>query len=231
MRYVGTWVKSLALVLALVVLGPAQAALIVTITATGTIGSGDDFSGELTGAAGSSLTGQTVTLVQTLEAGPLASIDTVNDPSLSFFDVVSMSVTIGAGAPQLFAAAPGNGGASYGLDTASGLLDSQMTILLGTDALTSIVSVLDGLITQATPLHSFSLTGGFALTGSFFSADRSDDQGNTLWALLVNDSGMRSIVVDVRNDVPEPGGLVLVSLGLVVVWVGRARRRGVGGCN
>lgn len=229
MRTLGAWFRRLGLVLALLALGPAQAALIVRVTATGTISSGVDTSGELTGTPGSGLQGQTVSLVQTLTAGPGAAVDTVNDPSLSFFDLVSFSVTVGGGAQQLFVPAPGGGGASYGLDPANTLLDSQMTVLLGSDTLTSIVQVVDALIQQASPLQSYSFVGGFVGSGSFFSADRLDSGGAELWQFIVADTGIRSILVDVTNDVPEPSALLLVPLALVLTWGGRGRRQGVGG--
>ncbi|MFO1326006.1 MAG: hypothetical protein U1F56_01510 [Rubrivivax sp.] len=210
------------------VLGPAQATLIVKITASGTITSGDDNSGELTGAPGS-IAGQTVEVVQTLTAGPLATVDLVNDPSLSFFDLVSLSVTVGASGPRLFVPAAGDGASSHFIDSASTLLDSQMTMLLGTDTLTSIVHVVSGLITQASPLQSYSFVGGFASSGSFVSADRFDENGDALWQFLVADTGLRSILVEVTNDVPEPPALLLVPLALVLVRVGRGQRQGVGG--
>lgn len=224
MRSLGAWIRNWGLVLALCVGASAHAGLVVTISATGTITQGTDTSGELTGTAVTPLAGQQVTLVQTLEAGTGSLVDASSDPSSSIFDLVSLSVALGPGLPHVYVGGGTTGGATYGLDTGTTSLDSQLTILLGGDTLTSIVDVVSNLIDSASPTTPFTFTGSFG-AGSFVSADRTDDGGATLWMFEIASTGLRSVVVAVSNDVPEPGTAGLLVVAVLAHAGARVRRR------
>ncbi|MCC6990386.1 MAG: PEP-CTERM sorting domain-containing protein [Acidobacteria bacterium] len=224
----GTRFACLALSFGLLFGATARAAPVtVAITATGQITTGTD-DGSLSGAAGD-LADSIVTLVHTLAFDSVADVFP-GDPAFVVAPLVSVSIQVDAAPAVVFdTASPSSGVAIYSVGTLGGsgpaLVDSQATVVTA-DLRTllsqvAVQSTVDDFVGAADPLLGFAVLPPpvFAGSAGFGATLLADDSTTVLWNFLVEGLDVSSIAVVVRTlaEVPEPGTLAVLALGLLAL--------------
>ena len=217
MRQFGVWLLGLVVAAALLAAGSAQAALMITVTASGSVTQGDD-DGTLTGIPGS-LLNQSVTVSHTFEFSGTTTVDSVSDPATAIFvELVTIAVQVGGGPQLVFDSSSAGFVSGFGVySVGSGGLDSQTGVQLSGLVFSSIFS--DALLA-----NNLSQSFNVALTGNESFGASFNDGTDNLWFFLVDRDDVAAINVQVTGAVPEPGSMVLASLSLACVIVVRRRK-------
>lgn len=212
LRSLGAWVRTWGMLLALCLAWPAQAGLVLTVTASGKVVDGAD-SGALTGAAFSVPSDDvSITMTQVFEEGPGSTLGTgfgdFSLASVTFFVTIgsaqsTTSFTPGSGIVTVLAAATPNLGSFLASFTAlSGDLNANVSVessSILSDALTQSFSFSSG------DAGSSVISFGASYLGDYFRVDEG------------------RVTVEARNDVPEPSTVLLAAMALGVCRVRRVR--------
>lgn len=236
------WTASCVLAFTLVLssVSPAWGAIVITLTARGVVAVGDDNRGDLTGSAGTSLVGKSVTLVQTMEVTGSTDLSQANNPEVSFafFDKVRTAFSLDGGALVAFdSASSAFGGGLYALSTLdllaprSASIDSQQSLaLLNGDTLQAQLlasSALDDFIGSASLFQNFSLgtapPNGLMQMGADLSYLDALANSQSAWNFFVERLDSLDVVVSQGTALPEPTVLGLVAVGLAALWLSRGK--------
>ena len=232
-------VRMLALcgaLLGMALTGPALAAGVITMTATGTVTSGTDHDGSLTGTPGTNLSGLSVTLTQVFTVSPGTAYAMGPGFTSVAFDVVSSTVAIGALPALTFTEAGAVLASGIYTISAGGLgpfyVDGQVSIdLAGGQTFFSqanISSLLDPFLASAALDQDFSFSAPPPNGTWSLGASLSDSgTGNPFWDVLAEGLLTLDITATGFAAVPEPGTFVLLALGLAGLMAAARRGRRV----
>ncbi len=235
-----TWFVRVALVVAMLGAGLAQAAVVITLTASGVITAGTDSSGALTGVAAADLAGRTATVTHRFEVTPLVDLSSANDPNgaFAFFETIFFGLAIdGTSVASVDSAIASAALGLYQVATLDiglgrdALIDSQLTVIGSDDSMllatAQLTSALTSLVPASTLFQDFSFAGVPSQSQMTFGAsfELADGNGGTLagWDFFVQRAGSLVVQVTRTGTVSEPQTLWLVAACLLALALLRQR--------
>lgn len=220
---IGAYMVAVWVGLLLLMTGPAHAALVITVSASGTVTAGAD-DGTLTGSADPDLAGLTLTVTQTLEFSGSTFVDESSDPAnpyAFFVELVKIEVSVGGSAPVVFDGNSAGFGSAFGLYMiGAGGLNSQSGVVLASGMASALISSLAPFSNDLYQSLNLTLTGSESFGASF------NDGSNDAWFVEAFGADVASISVLVTGGetVPEPGTLAVASLSMLCLVIVRRRR-------